>query len=283
LYILEGLISVLYGITVLWLLPDSPETAKYLNDRDREIMRIRQSLDAAYVGDSEMSWRESRRALKDFRIYLSGICQLGVDTCLFGFATFLPTIIKAQSPSYTTIQIQLLTVPVYTWAALVYISLAILSDRINQRAAIMLPCAAVTAIGYIILLTVHTNAGVEYFATFLVGTGIYLTVGLNVTWLNQNQAGHHKRATAIGIQQTMGNCGGVIAGQIYVTSGAPDYTVGHAVSLAGMCWAAVGFTAQYFILRYLNHRKDMLLEDDRRKMDKEGVRGDAHYSFRFCY
>ncbi|KZT60195.1 high-affinity nicotinic acid transporter [Calocera cornea HHB12733] len=283
LYILEGLVSVLYGISVIWLLSDSPEKAWYLNDRDREMMKIRQEQDSAYVGDSEMSWAESKRAIKDLKVYLSGFCQLGVDTCLFGFSTFLPVIIQAQSSSYTTIHIQLLTVPVYAWAALIYISLAMLSDRINMRAAIMIPCAGVSIIGYIILLTVHHNPGVEYFATFLVGTGIYLCVGLNVTWLNQNQAGHHKRATAIGLQQFMGNCGGVIAGQIYVSSGSPYYTVGHAVSLAGMCWAACGFVTMYLTLQHLNNRKDRLTKEQREEADSQAVKGDAHYLFRFCY
>lgn len=34
--------------------------------------------------------------------------------------------------------------------------------------------------------------------------GIYTAVGLNVSWLNINVAGDRKRATAIGIQQLMG-------------------------------------------------------------------------------
>jgi hypothetical protein len=39
--------------------------------------------------------------------------------------------------------------------------------------------------------------------------GIYICVGLHVTWLGQNMAGFRKRSYAIGIQLSMGNIGGV--------------------------------------------------------------------------
>jgi hypothetical protein len=69
-------------------------------------------------------------------------------------------------------------------------------------------------VGYILLLT-KTSDGVKFFATFLCAIAVYNGPGLNLTWLNVNVAPHYRRATAIGLQQTIGNTAGIVAGQIY--------------------------------------------------------------------
>jgi hypothetical protein len=64
-------------------------------------------------------------------------------------------------------------------------------------------------IGYSILVAYPSSIGARLCACFVAGMGIYICVGLHVTWLGQNMAGFRKRSYAIGIQLSMGNIGGV--------------------------------------------------------------------------
>ncbi|KAK3711597.1 hypothetical protein LTR37_009588 [Vermiconidia calcicola] len=45
-FILEGAVTVLTGFAVLWLLPDSPETSKWLDDREKKFIRARLDQDS---------------------------------------------------------------------------------------------------------------------------------------------------------------------------------------------------------------------------------------------
>lgn len=53
------------------------------------------------------------------------------DCLLYGFSTFLPSILKAMN--YSTLQANYLTIPVYMWGAISFLFLAWISDRISMR------------------------------------------------------------------------------------------------------------------------------------------------------
>lgn len=133
-------------------------------------------------------------------------------------------------------------------------------------------------IGYILLLTVK-NTAVLYFATFLIGITTYTSVGLNVAWLNVNIAPQYRRALEIGLQQTMGNCAGIVAGQVYRTS---PYVLGNAFSLGSLVVAQVTVAAFGFYLRRETKIKEQIaageIEDTRRIRT-----GDAEVEFKYIY
>jgi len=120
LYIIEGLITIVFGFAVFWLLPDKPEHAYFLNVQDKENMAVRGEQMRHYQGADVFEWRQTRLAFKDFKLYLrlsslegelmnSALCQFGADVCLYGFSTFLPIIIEAMG--YSAVRAQYLTIP----------------------------------------------------------------------------------------------------------------------------------------------------------------------------
>ncbi|KAI1867761.1 uncharacterized protein JN550_006902 [Neoarthrinium moseri] len=282
LFLVEGIISIVVGIMAVFLLPDNFESAWWLRDDEKALMRVRNEQTSVYVGESEVFDKaEVKLAFKDPKVWLSAICQFFADTCSFGFSTFLPVIIKGFG--YGSVQTQLLTVPVYIWASAVYIFISFMSDRFNQRAVFMIPMALITAVGYSLMLGVAmVSTGVLYFATFLTATGIYCVVGLNVTWVSNSNAGYFKRATAIGLQQTIGNSAGIMAGQIYrITASDGRYTIGHAVSLGAIILAAVGYFTMFLALKTLNDKRDTMSTEERAREINSGKKGDRHPDFRY--
>ncbi|KAK1232451.1 hypothetical protein PQX77_004428 [Marasmius sp. AFHP31] len=278
LYLIEGIVTIVIGFICIPFVPDSYEEAWYLNKREKFLMRVREIQSREYMGDTSFSWGEVRKAFTDPVIYLSGFVQMGLDTCLYGFSTFLVVIINELG--YNKIHSQLLTAPIYFWAAFVYFIGALISDKYNVRFWLIFPLSGVSVIGYAILVAVRAPVGILLFACFLAGTGIYISVGLSVTWISVNIAGYRKRSTAVGLQQMLGNTGGIIAGQIYRSVDKPHYRLGHSVSLGAMVLAMIGMVGEVLIYKSRNAAKDRMSEEEKRQQDIDGVTGDRHHSFK---
>ncbi|KAJ5435881.1 hypothetical protein N7445_006766 [Penicillium cf. griseofulvum] len=284
LFIVEGIMSAVVGIATFFLLPNDFETAYFLNEEDKELMRMRMQQSARYADTEEFDVKEVWKTLRDPKSWLTSFNQICVNTCSFGFSTFLPTIIRGFG--FDSVKTQLLTVPVYIWASAFYLVVANFSDRVRMRAAFMVPLCLVTAIGYAMLLGVDVHArGPLYFATYVCVTGIYAVVGLGVSWNANSHSGYYKRAMGVGLQQTIGNCAGLIAGQIYKSPVNGRYVVGHSVSLATICLAFFGNAGMWTLLRYHNKKRDQLSPEERERIissgsyEKKG--GDFHPDFRY--
>lgn len=281
LFLVEGLISLVVGLLALFVLPDSFEAAWWLREDEKQLMRVRHERAKVYHGSDAFDKGEIKLAFRDPKVWLSAFCQFCANICSFGFSTFLPKIINGFG--YSSVRTQLLTVPVYAWAAVVYVAVSFLSDHINRRAVFMVPMAMVTMTGYALLIGVSmTSTAVLYFATFVTATGIYCVVGLNVTWISNSNAGYFKRATAIGLQQTIGNSAGVVAGQIYrLTNADGRYVIGHTVSLTAIICAGIGYSVMWFTLWSLNRKRENMSVEEKVKEIDGGKRGDAYPDFRY--
>ena len=254
LFWVEGMISFVIGVFAYWLYPDGPETAYFLTEEERDIGRRRLVRHGNY---EPYAFSDVRAALTSPICYLSGLLQLCCDTYLYSVTTFLPVIVRGMG--FTSLQAQYLTIPIYVAAAIGIFFMAFLSDRLQRRAPIMLIFSLFTVAGYSILLGNHTPA-VNYFACYLVLFGGYV-FGLNVTWINGNTSPHYKRATAIAMNQTLGNLGGVVAGQIYLSSEKPYYTTGHSVALAGCCLSWFVTIVMWIMFKRRNERKERMVAE----------------------
>jgi hypothetical protein len=95
LYVIEGLITVLWAFMCIYLVPKDYETAYFLNEEEKKIMRMRAERMEAYSGGSGKHGKEDiKAAAKDIKSWLHGCIQIAVVTILYGFGTFLPIIIK---------------------------------------------------------------------------------------------------------------------------------------------------------------------------------------------
>jgi hypothetical protein len=106
----------------------------------------------------------------------------------------------------------------------------------------------------------------------------YTGVGLNIAWLNVNVAPHYRRAMEIGLQQTIGNCAGIVAGQIYRQS---PYVLGNAFSMGALVVAQGVVAVHAWYLRRENAEKERIAEG---KEDTRRVRtGDAEIDFKYHF
>ena len=126
-----------------WL-ADDPETAYYLSEEERHLMLVRKQRQIGYSTSGDQLHKEDvYKALKDWKVWVFAVGQFGVDTMLYGYSTFLPTIIKGLG-TWSTAEVQALTVPCYALGAITYLVVAHFSDKLQQRGLAIMPFAAVS-------------------------------------------------------------------------------------------------------------------------------------------
>lgn len=207
--IIEGLPTFVLGIACWFIMADDPDTAYYLNDEEKEMIVSRR---AAQLGQSDVfDWKDVRKGLKDWKIYAICIGQFCTDNMLYGFSTFLPTIIEGIRPDASATVVNLLTVPVYAVGATTYMAAARFSDWSQLRGPVVVALSLVAVLGYALLIS-PISAGPHYAGCFLVAIGLYVAVGIPLAWLPSNNPRYGKRTTATGLQLTIGNTAGIMAG-----------------------------------------------------------------------
>ncbi|QDS71511.1 hypothetical protein FKW77_004894 [Venturia effusa] len=246
--ILEGIPTILLGIFAWFWMADSPETAHYLTEEEKQLLLTRRSREAGQTASAqELDWEDVILGLKDWKIWAFCIAQFGVDTMLYGFSTFLPTIIKGINPKWSSPMVQVLTIPCYTVGAFTYLSTAWLSDRYQRRGLPLVSLSLVVIVGYAMLLS-NGGSGVHYAGCFFVAMGLYIGPGLPVAWLANNNPRYGKRATAIALLLMIGNCAGIMAPFLYPSKEGPRYVRGQAVTIGLVAMAGLvhAFMTVYF-------------------------------------
>lgn len=88
LYIIEGIITVVCAVICVFVIPKDYETAYFLNDDDKALMRIRAEEMEAYSGGSgHYTKKEMKDAAKDIKTWAHSIIQICVVTILYGEKT----------------------------------------------------------------------------------------------------------------------------------------------------------------------------------------------------
>ncbi|KAL7948431.1 major facilitator superfamily domain-containing protein [Trichoderma barbatum] len=273
-YIIEGIFSFLVAPIIWFGLPNDPSNAYFLNAEEKAMMKVREAQRAQYMGSEEFSWEEIRISLKDPKLYLSAAIQFCQDILLYGFSTFLPSIIVSMG--YTKIEAQYLSIPVFLFGGICFIAFAFISDRTRIRGPMVFLANIPGIIGYILILCPTSNP-VKFFGTFLCAVAVYNGPGLNLTWLNVNVAPHYRRATSIGVQQGLANTAGIVAGQIYRQA---PFVLGNSFSVGALGVSQLIIIAKWFYIRHRNNEKEKIASgqiEDTRKVQT----GDRAVDFKY--
>jgi MFS family permease len=251
-FIIEGLPTVVLGVICWFFLADDPDTAYYLTPEEKEMVLIRR---ARQTGVSEtFEWKDVKKAVIDWRAYMFYVGLFCVDTMLYGYSTFLPTIIRGIRPDASSAMVQILTIPCYALGAVSYMAAARYSDWRQSRGPVVVLFGLISVIGYAMLVS-DSGPSVHYGGCFLTAMGLYVLVGIPIAWLPTNSPRYGKRTTATALQLTFGNCAGIMAPFLYSTEEAPRYVRGHAVTMAMVATGCVIYATLYFYYTWENKKR----------------------------
>ncbi|MBZ5555879.1 MAG: MFS transporter [Acidobacteriia bacterium] len=157
LFVLEGLPAIVLGFVVLFVLPDGPDTARWLSDAERAAVRDALSGgrvsghadggDPSPLSDPSPSTRE---ALSSGRVWLVSVSHfLLIPVALYGIGFWMPQILKSASGASDFIVGVLTAIP-YACGAVAMVIAGRHSDRTGERRWHVAIAAAVCASGLVL-------------------------------------------------------------------------------------------------------------------------------------
>ena len=128
--LLEGIPSLLCGFATLWLLPDGPLKAKWLNDDEKRIVTARLAADPDIIkGGALHGFKE---LIFDKRIWILMIPDFSIVIALYGLNLWQPQMVKAMG--YSNIETGFIVALPYLLAMGAMVVLGWSSDRSGERA-----------------------------------------------------------------------------------------------------------------------------------------------------
>jgi MFS family permease len=143
LLILEGLPAVIFGFVVAHALADRPETASWLDPKEREIlakMLAAEPRERERVGILE--------AIKDPRVIICALVQFGFTLGSYGILFWLPQIIKASGQPNLTVSV--LTAIPYAFATAAMIWWALVVDKSGKKIGNLTIACGLGAVGLVV-------------------------------------------------------------------------------------------------------------------------------------
>ncbi|KAL5087056.1 hypothetical protein Trisim1_008438 [Trichoderma cf. simile WF8] len=243
LFLTEGAITVAFGIAVWFLLPDFPETASWLTDREKAFIQARLPANAPRAKEQNFKFSEIVDSLKDVRLWLFtliwAIYTIGTNGVRFYQSTVIANL------GFTNIATaQILNIPITATSLIVIGVSGVFADSGRYpRPLYPLGCLLVIIACYAVLVAYPNNAGV-YTATLIGNAFAASWYPLMWPWRVQTTSRATGSAFSIGFVNSYGQIGGAIGPQIFRSKYAPHYTVPFAVamSLVAGCFVVTTFT-----------------------------------------
>ncbi|RDW62472.1 hypothetical protein BP6252_11905 [Coleophoma cylindrospora] len=219
LFIIEGAPTVLAAPFVFFLLPDSPDTARFLTEEEQKASLTRLTT-VDTTATRKLNWHQVLSGMGDYKNYTHALIHFCCNYSFAGLSNFLPTIV--QNLGYSSIQAQGLTAPPYLLSFILCVCAAIYSDRFGHRGFVVAGFSFIGGVGYLLLATIEKPhlSSVRYFGIWLSVCGIFPALAINLTWLLNNQGGDSKRGTGLAILAILGQCSSFASSALFPTKDA---------------------------------------------------------------
>ncbi|KAI4594317.1 hypothetical protein KJ359_008340 [Pestalotiopsis sp. 9143b] len=301
LFLLEGLLTVVLGITSILYLPLSPtQTTSVLcrkpwyTEKEEIIMINRVLRDDPAKGLTAVkepaTWKDIKAAWSDksmWGLYFIGLIAYIPATPIQAYLT-----LTLKRIGFTTFASNMLTAPSAGLQIITMLALAWSSNHFNERA---FHCF----IGEFWLLPILTalltipDGGRDWarFSLITLASGYPYFHPLVASWLSENSFDVKKRAITAATYNVIVQIGSVVGNQIYRSWDAPYYKTGNKVCISICALSLVTFMAQRQYLKHLNKQKEraweqMSLEERAAYQNDQEARekdGNKRLDFRFQY
>ncbi|GAA5941691.1 uncharacterized protein JCM15063_002643 [Sporobolomyces koalae] len=237
LFILEGLITVVLGIGMLFLLPNFPTTSKWLTPLEQEYIVAHLHRDAPKLTSKNFDWPECRRMLLDPTFYSFTLFWMCWSVSAWGVTT-MQTFLILDLGITSSAGTQLMQIPpAATGIAFCIISAYLIRKRNVSAFLVTLLLVGGAFIAFIVLLKA-SQAGVRFAAVcVIVGAAPSAYACL---WARRvaSLRGASASALGIGLLNAVSQFSGILGPQVFRTDYAPRY---HNSIIASLVFCAIGF------------------------------------------
>ncbi|KAF9263453.1 MFS general substrate transporter [Marasmius fiardii PR-910] len=243
LFFIEGGLTAVMAFFAWLILPDFPETSKWLTEEERALAIKRMTEDtgthdrrAQRYGASGWSGGFSL-AVTDWKVWWLA-ATLTCFVVSLSFNAYFPTLIK--SLGYDSVITLLLCVPPWLVAAIVAVILSRHSDKVEERCTHITLAFGIGIVGY--FLAMSKDMTVRYTSFFLMAQS-YSGFIIFLAWESGSVSQPpEKGAVAIALINTVATTGNIFGAYAWPPSWGPDYTISCVICAASttlgiiMCW-----------------------------------------------
>ncbi|KAH6997399.1 major facilitator superfamily domain-containing protein [Ilyonectria destructans] len=237
LFIVEGAATGVISIVGFFLLPNTPLTTSWLNERERELAHSRMVKDKLSDSDDQpvSAWEGLKQACGDKRTWLFCLMQnFHLSACSFN--SFFPTVVKTLGFD-TTITL-VMTCPPFIFAGATGIFFGWSSGRLHERTWHITAGLSIAIAGFA-LAAATLNTAARYVACFIFPMGAYAVNSVIIGWaastLSQTK---EKKAVVLAMTNVGGQIGYIYGAYLWPKSDDPRYAIGFGAS-AGFAFCSI--------------------------------------------
>ncbi|KAI6090978.1 MFS transporter [Hypoxylon rubiginosum] len=262
LFIIVGAATFLYGILMWFFLPDSPLSAKWLNDEEKHIVVERIRGNQQGIGSKIFKWYQVREAFTDFRTYLNFLCIVAINIPNGGITVFFTLMITSYG--FSSQQSFLLSMPAGCMQLIIGWGFPYLASRTGKRSLMAIICMLLSLFGIGLMTGLARNDPLnarvgQLFAYYLMIACPATALIIILSTVSSNAAGYTKKTTVNAIV-LIGYCVGFLIGP-QTFRDPPYYYNGKYVIIAMYFIGLSCFIAMYLLNKRENARRDKAWED----------------------
>ncbi|EFY98988.2 MFS transporter [Metarhizium robertsii] len=259
LFLIYGVISVLFGVFVMWWMPDSPMRAKCFTEEEKHLMveRVRDN----QTGMQNRQWKREQfmEGLTDPQVWGYCLVQLCTTLPTSGLGAFQGIVI--QSMGFSVLETQLLAMVLGFYIIIVLLGSSWLAKKTNQNLYVMGAFVIPSFIGTICLMTVPLDTKsqkIGLVVCYNITMSFWAAQTLALSMLSRNIAGQTKKTVAVALNFIIWATGNAIGPQVFLWWNAPRYFIAFATHLGCYSLLVVVIIALRIYLVRQNHERDQL-------------------------
>ncbi|KAM3077745.1 hypothetical protein ACMFMG_007068 [Clarireedia jacksonii] len=231
-FIAYGCISFLWGLFILFYMPDSPMRAKCFSENDKKLMVERVRSNQTGMQNRKFRKEHIRDAFTDPQMYC--YCLIAICTTLptSGLGAFANIIITGFD--FTVLQTQLLSMVLGFYIIIVLMSSHFLVKRYNQSILVMGAFLLPSFVGTTILMTIRNTSfstKVGLLISYYLTLSFWSAQTLSITLISRNIAGQTKKTIVVAANFVSWAAGNAVGPQVFLDRDAPRYFIAFATHL----------------------------------------------------
>ncbi|KAI3624621.1 hypothetical protein CBS14141_003049 [Malassezia furfur] len=281
-----GVITVSFGI--LFIMPSSPETTKYLTERQRGVAVLRVASNKSGIHDTRIKKYQVIEALTDIRLYIFFLAFCTVNITNGGISIFASQIITAFH--FSNPKAALLGMCQGAGEVVAVVIGTALFLWLGRRDVPCLFGYAVAIAGGVMMTALDSSQSVSRMAGLTLLYFFPVSYPMFYSWMSGAVSGTTKRIIFNAVLQIAYCVGNIIGPQVYQSKYAPQYTVAKTIDFvmfavsAGfvMCLTAVHFTWNRQRDRQASYA-DKLDQEEQLDVDLSDLTDKERPSYRYPY
>lgn len=249
-FFVEGAVTCFLGVVAFFVLPDTPRSARFLSNEEKNLAQARFDLDNGKINENTSQYENEHssqpeedrlkkgtllRAIGHPLTLMMALSAFLTVSVVYAWNLFMPPIVAALvtkgagSSAIMSEEERLkangLTVPPNILGVIATITVVWFAQKFKSIgvAFSIMGCSFIGMIGYALLLAGGqlSQRWVQYAGTFFVAASVYPLMPLGLYWITVNAKPHFERAIAIGFVIMIGNFGAFVASFTYIPTEYP--------------------------------------------------------------